>query len=239
MENEQNMELDFWTKLETADKVRILHAAHGAFSVLVSSHEFSRDDHFRKQAVFDVLKEAGFRVEAYIPQSDCVPWMPDPEPTMPLFLPQNPEALVQAVKEDYRSRMNVMLDRLAILHVIRSQEFSSVPYGWLMIAEMVVESFEKAFEECPGGTIKISQIKEKFGSLRIYVATEGPDEFRELVDRSIRWAAAASTGRCAVTGRIGRIVDHGWILCLCVEAEFWFKNYPGTFKSLIYPEQAS
>jgi hypothetical protein len=233
------MELDFWSKLETADKVRILHPRHGEFSLLVSSHECSRDDHFRNKAVFDVLKEAGFRVEAYIPQSDCVPWMPDSEPTMPLFLPQNPETLVQAVKEDYRSRMNVMLDRLANLHVTRSQEFGSVPYGWLMIAEMVVESFEKAFEKFPSGTIQISQIKEKFGSLRIYVATEGPEDFQRLVDRSIRWATAASTGRCAVTGRTGRIVDNGWILCLCVEAEFWFKNYPRTFNSLIYPEQAS
>lgn len=235
MEHEQDMELDFWAKLETADKVRIFHPTQGEFSVMLSSRGDTRNNLLRKQAVLDVLKEAGFSVETYMAQSDCVSWMPNAEPTMPLFLPSNPEALVQAVKDDYRARLNVMCDSLANLHVIGGHEIGSVPYGWLMLAEILVESFDKALELFPDSRIKIAQIKEKFGSLRIYVETKGPDEFRGLVDRSIKWATAASTGRCAVTGRKGRIVDNGWILCLCSEAEFWRANYPATFNSLVYP----
>lgn len=232
---EQHMDLDFWTKVETSDKVRICHPEHGEFSVMISSHEDSRNYLLRKQAVFHLLKEGGFSVDTYMPQSDCVFWVPDAEPTMPLFLPENPKALIQSVKDDYHARLSVMLDRLANAHVIGGQEFGSVPHGWLMLAEILVESFDKALETFPNGTIKIAQIKEKFGSLRIYVETKGPDEFRGLVDRSIRWATAASTGRCAVTGRKGRIVENGWILCLCSEAEFWRANYLATFNSLVYP----
>ena len=143
MGHEQVMELDFWTKLETADKVRICHPLHGEFSVMLSSHGDTRNNLLRKQAVFQVLKETGFRVETYMPQSDCVSWLPDPEPTMPLFLPENPEALIQSVKDDYHARLSVMLDRLANTHVIGGQEAGSVPYGWLMLAEILVDSFEK------------------------------------------------------------------------------------------------
>lgn len=235
MEHEQTMELDFWTKLEMADKVRIFHPSQGEFSVMISSRGDPRNNVLRRQAVFHVLEQAGFSVDTYMPQSDCVLWVPDPEPTMPLFLPENPEALVKAVKDDHHARLEVMLDRVANLHVIKGQEFGFVPYGWLMLAEILVESLEKALEIFPNGTIKIAQIKEKFGSLRIYVETKGPDDFRGLVDRSIKWATAASSGRCAVTGRKGRIVDNGWLLCLCSEAEFWRKNYPAAFTSLVYP----
>lgn len=232
---EQDMELDFWAKLGTADNSRICHPVHGKFSAMISSREYSRNDLLRRQAVFDVLKDAGFSVDTYMAQSDCVLWTPDAEPTMPLFLPENPQALVQAVKDDYQARLKAMLDRTANLHVIGGKEIGSVPYGWLMLAEIFVESLEKAQELFPDGTIKIVQIKEKFGSLRMYVETKGPDEFRGLVNRSIKWATAASTGRCAVTGRKGRIVDNGWLLCLCSEAEFWRSNYPAIFKSLVYP----
>lgn len=110
MEHEQNMELDFWAKLETADNVRLLHQLHGEFSVMISSREDSRNNLLRKQAVFDVLKEAEFSVEAYMPQSHCVLWAPDVEPTIPLFLPENPQALVQIVKDDYQARLKVMHD---------------------------------------------------------------------------------------------------------------------------------
>jgi hypothetical protein len=235
MEHEQNMELDFWAKLETADHVRLLHQLHGELSVMISSRESSRNNLVQKQAVFQVLKEAGFSIDTYMPQSDCVSWMPDAEPTMPLFLPENPEALIQSVKDDYRARLSVMLDRLANAHVIGGQEAGSVPYGWLMLAEILVESFEKALELFPDGAIKIVQIKEKFGSLRLYVKAEGPEDFRELVDRSTNWVTAASTGRCAVTGRKGQIVDNAWLLCLCSEAQFWRANYPATFNALVYP----
>jgi hypothetical protein len=235
MEPEQDMEPDFWTKLETADKVRIFHPLHGEFSVMLSSLGDPKNNLLRKQAVFKVLKENGFRVDTYMPQSDCVSWLPDPEPTMPLFLPANPEALIQSVKDDYHARLSVMLDRLANAHVIGGQEAGSVPYGWLRLAEILVESFEKALELFPNGTIKIAQIKEKFGSLRLYVKAEGPEDFRELVDRSTKWVSAASTGRCAVTGRRGQIVDSAWLLCLCSEAQFWRANYPKAFNSLVYP----
>lgn len=229
------MDLDFWAKLETADNIRICHPVHGEFSVMISSREDSKNNLLRKQTVFHVLKEGGFSIDTYMPQSDCVSWMPDPEPTMPLFLPENPEELVHAVKDDYRARLNVMLDSLANLPVIGGNEIGSVPYGWLMLAEILVESFDKALELFPNGTIKIVQIKEKFGSLRIYVETNGPDAFRGLVNRSIKWATAASTGRCAVTGRKGQIVDTAWLLCLCSEAQFWRTNYPKAFNSLVYP----
>lgn len=235
MEHEQDMELDFWAKLETADKVRIFHPTQGEFSVMLSSRGDTGNNLVQKQAVFQVLKESGFSIDTYMPQSDCVFWMPVAEPTMPLFLPENPEALVQPVKDDYQTRLKVMLDRLANLHVIGGNEIGSVPYGWLMLADILVESFDKALELFPDGRIKIAQIKEKFGSLRLYVKAEGPEDFRELVDRSTKWVSAASTGRCAATGRKGQIVDNAWLLCLCSEAEFWRATYPKAFNSLVYP----
>lgn len=230
------MDQEFWTKIETASHFDVLGAGEAKLRMILSSEGSERDSESQRDAVVGALESGGFKVISYLPMPDCVKWSPSPEPAFGLFLPEDPSSLLDVVAADYRARKASIQERLSKLPVTGATEFNSFPYGWLSLAEVIVEGFERACAQYPDGKIKVMQIKEKFGALRVYLLSEGPEEFQTLAYSAVRWADTASHIRCSVTGRLGKIVGPGWYLCLSKEAEYWRDNHRYVFQRLIYPD---
>lgn len=84
----------------------------------------------------------------------------------------------------------------------------SIQPGWVGIIERLYERFMMLPEE---RRPVIVQIKEKFGTLRVYVQTVDPD-----VDAPIKIAEAESARACQVCGCRGRMRKIGrWYATLC------------------------
>jgi hypothetical protein len=89
------------------------------------------------------------------------------------------------------------------------------PPGWYGFAcsQGWEKLLDKAFGELKalGWSGEIYQVKEKFGTLRMYVDKNGKEEFREIIQR-----AEEESGRtCEVCGSPGTTGGKGWILTLC------------------------
>ena len=61
--------------------------------------------------------------------------------------------------------------------------------------------------------LRISQIKEKFGTLRFYSALD------DTLDKMIEEAEKLSSETCEACGAPGRVRHTGWWLCLCDACE--------------------
>ena len=62
-----------------------------------------------------------------------------------------------------------------------------------------------------GESFRVTQCKEKYGSLRFY--SSGPDEVERLVD----WVEEVSLRTCDACGRPGRMRREGWLAVRCDE----------------------
>jgi len=158
---------------------------------------------------------------------------PDPEPHGGGKLPKVPSLLVDPDK--HWSRLEAIVDKLTGLPVSGLCEFRSTPAGWVRIMEDVADGFAALCAREPSGRIEIRQIKEKFGTLRLYLQAQGSDAFTSDAHQIARWAEAASEGRCAVTGRPGSRDSAGWILTLCAEAMVWRRIHEEEFRAAMYP----
>lgn len=230
------MSAEYWKNLDAGMYYSCFQDGKPVMGVSVSSIDATEDaarEH--REAIKGALEAQDFKVSDYWPDIHTLRWLPDPEPAIPLFLPEDPSSLIDAVTQDYQERQARIQERLAKLPVTGAIGFKSVPYGWLGLSETIVEGFENACAEYPDGKIDVVQVKEKFGGLRIYMRNKGPEDFRDLAYRPVSWADAASLTRCSVTGRPGRAVGPGWILCLCQEAQHWRAKHREAFQRLIYP----
>jgi hypothetical protein len=81
--------------------------------------------------------------------------------------------------------------------------------GWFSIIEALCKSIERIIKRRKNKDFKFTQIKEKFGILRVY--TEGSDDF---IAGAIMMAEEMSAITCEVTGKPG---------CLC-KKEFWVRT---------------
>ncbi|MBR1178065.1 hypothetical protein JQ617_29180 [Bradyrhizobium sp. KB893862 SZCCT0404] len=66
-----------------------------------------------------------------------------------------------------------------------------------------------------GGTFRFSQIKEKYGSLRVYWSGRLPLAATIQVEEAIALAEARSATCCEVCGELGRLHDGGWLTTRC------------------------
>jgi hypothetical protein len=80
--------------------------------------------------------------------------------------------------------------------------------GWQHIVDAVCESLD-------GRGVEFRQIKEKFGSLRIYWSA--PSDSAEYVAGVIALAEAVSERTCESCGGPGERRGNGWIVTLCDE----------------------
>ena len=85
--------------------------------------------------------------------------------------------------------------------------------GWLPLLIPILEYILKYNEEHPGSEITITQIKEKYGELRVYV-DHGTDELYDLIDD----ATEKSCWICEECGKPGETKEvHGWLYTRCDE----------------------
>ena len=84
--------------------------------------------------------------------------------------------------------------------------------GWFAVLEGLAQRVEKGRKaKRIQGTPKASQVKEKFGRLRIYTAGYDP-----VVDSLIKEAEEASWTVCEVCGKAGTLRRRGgWLSTLC------------------------
>jgi hypothetical protein len=81
--------------------------------------------------------------------------------------------------------------------------------GWFDLLWRLFEGIEKILEQDSG--FRILQIKEKFGSLRIYTNFTS-----DLIDTLINKAELESEKICEDCGKKGKIINYnGWLRCQC------------------------
>jgi hypothetical protein len=103
--------------------------------------------------------------------------------------------------------------------VLTCMGWPSVGVGWQDILVRLFARMESAIAPEPAATITILQIKEKFGTLRIYVATQNMSEaMLEAVGDAIDLAETRSAFVCETCGRRGHLwLNAGWYLTACHE----------------------
>lgn len=157
---------------------------------------------------------------------------PEPEP----FAERLPKTLVGLVDPGtHWSRLDAARARLERAGVAGADQVLHVPAGWVRLMEGLAEGLSACLEIEPGARIRIQQIKEKFGTLRVYAHLRGGPDFTAAARAVIDWATAAGMRRCALTGRGGMPHDAGWILVLCPQAIVWRVTEPEAFRTALYP----
>lgn len=90
---------------------------------------------------------------------------------------------------------------------IRKEALESVGSGWSILINEVFDVLETI-----KGTVKIVQVKEKFGGLRIYT-----DVLNKELDTVIQKVGRESFTICEECGNVGKLRDGGWYRTLCDE----------------------
>jgi len=91
--------------------------------------------------------------------------------------------------------------------------FEAGPGWWRLICELLDKL--QAIEDRDKIGLEITQIKEKFGGLRVYTNTS-TDEIWELIDKY----EAKSFTICEFCGKPGKLRNnHGWYTTLCDECQ--------------------
>jgi hypothetical protein len=158
---------------------------------------------------------------------------PGPEP----FAEEAPKALKNLVSPDIHwARLTAARDRLDRAGATGTSELMGVPSGWVRLMEGLAEGLAPLLEAEPGARLHFRQIKEKFGTLRVYTTIDGSEEFTSRAREVVGWATAASERRCALTGRPGFPDPAGWYLILCPEAIGWRRTQRDAFNAAIYPD---
>lgn len=158
---------------------------------------------------------------------------PGPEP----FAEKPPTSLEGLVSpEAHWARLTAARDRLDRAGATGTHEMMGVPAGWVRLMEGLAEGLAPLLEAEPGAKLHFRQIKEKFGTLRVYTNIEGSEDFTAKAREVVNWATAASEKRCALTGRRGYGGRAGWFLVLCPEAIGWRRTQPDAFHRALYPD---
>lgn len=102
----------------------------------------------------------------------------------------------------------------------RASGYPAVGDGWQLIVEKAVERIDAAVGDLlrnGKAVIRIEQIKEKFGGLRLYAdCTVLPLEIEARFQEAIDLAEARSYCTCEVCGARGRLHDdYGWFTTRC------------------------
>ena len=89
----------------------------------------------------------------------------------------------------------------------RELALTSVGSGWASLINTVFDTLENII-----GNVKIIQVKEKFGGLRIYT-----DVLNEELDTVIQKVGYDSFTICEECGALGKLRGGGWYRTLCDE----------------------
>lgn len=86
--------------------------------------------------------------------------------------------------------------------------------GWQDLLDRLCARIRAAVQ-ADGGPFKFSQIKEKYGTLRVYWDGALSPEADALVEEAIALAEARSAVTCEVCGEEGRLRGGGWMTTRC------------------------
>ena len=84
--------------------------------------------------------------------------------------------------------------------------------GWFNLIDNLCDTIQQYVDVNQKEQVVFTQVKEKFGSLRIY--TEGHNE---LIEGMIWFAEHLSHTVCDVCGKEGKLNKSGWLSCRCDE----------------------
>jgi hypothetical protein len=89
--------------------------------------------------------------------------------------------------------------------------YPAVNDGWRDLVETAIGRIASAVTAAPTGSLKIGQIKEKFGTLRLYLDNRSglPEATCAAIDEAICLAEARSACTCETCGAEGRLYDKG------------------------------
>jgi hypothetical protein len=95
--------------------------------------------------------------------------------------------------------------------------YPTVGDGWRILLTRCCERITAALARAPAETVRVGQIKEKFGTLRIYVDVQRrvPDGVREDIREAIDLAEARSACTCETCGDPGWLSGDSWITTSC------------------------
>lgn len=86
--------------------------------------------------------------------------------------------------------------------------------GWHKILLKMCQEIDLFLKEQPDDSFKINQIKEKFGSLRVYIWAEKNTEMINSIIRKYEDISAHVCEKCGLPSKIR--TDLGWIQSLCL-----------------------
>jgi len=94
--------------------------------------------------------------------------------------------------------------------------------GWRPILTTLDQHFQETMKKAnlPLESVRILQVKEKFGGLRFYYSTaELTQSARDHLDRLVEFAESLSLRTCEECGKPGEPLPskHGWVKTLCPE----------------------
>ncbi|MGD9724862.1 MAG: hypothetical protein AB7V39_00440 [Nitrospiraceae bacterium] len=81
--------------------------------------------------------------------------------------------------------------------------------GWYKILDQMCQKIQET-----GIPVQFSQVKEKFGTLRVYT-----DGSTDAVEDIITWAAKVSAVTCEECGEPGKMQRGGWLSVRCKECK--------------------
>lgn len=92
----------------------------------------------------------------------------------------------------------------------------SVGPGWWEPIHSLLVLIKDAVRDKPGVTFTITQLKEKFGHLRIYYVLDGAeDSLAYRINMLVGGCASTCNSRCEVCGEYGELDNRPWMKTLC------------------------
>ena len=105
-----------------------------------------------------------------------------------------------------------------------TSKVSQIPWecgkGWWPLIEKVAAAIDSYTTAHPGSPVEVSQIKQKFGGLRIYHYT-APEDIRQLIDEAIE-TSWHTCERCGASEGVTTNLE-GYRLTLCPECRKMIK----------------
>ena len=114
------------------------------------------------------------------------------------------------------------IDKLYEMHsrVIDKSFYPEIDFGWEHLVEDFIQEIDEAAKDFKNGSVHISQIKEKFGGMRIYVDYVLPDEeileFEKIVSKYEHLSLKTCT-MCSAEDKIMHKRRGYWDLVICEE----------------------
>ena len=88
--------------------------------------------------------------------------------------------------------------------------------GWHGLLDSLCYEIERIYEEAGiPCRLHVTQVKQKFGSLRFYATLTGPKDLSDKVSEVIQEAVDASEHICEECGRPGKLRHDAWVRTQC------------------------